>query len=267
MRRFRLVCLTGLLSLLWVAGEPVASLAAATAAAADPAASVALESAVPATAVPAGVVADELPSAERFTLRPEAYAGATDDADESTTGASGTSSDGGPPAFDAAFIRQPTPTFPAGRFTLTSSANYAQSLENRREIIPSFTLGASYYVWGNLSLGAEVQAAGVFQAGDDAGGVGISAVLRHHLIDLGGTTVFADVTFGPLEASGQVPGGGTRFNFVTRTGIGLTHDLSDDISLMGGLRYYHLSNARIEGVDRNPDINGAEVYIGIVWRL
>jgi hypothetical protein len=37
--------------------------------------------------------------------------------------------------------------------------------------------------------------------------------------------------------------------------------------LMFGARYWHLSNARIEGVERNPNFNAAQVFIGLIWQL
>jgi hypothetical protein len=35
--------------------------------------------------------------------------------------------------------------------------------------------------------------------------------------------------------------------------------------LMGGVRGTHLSNARSEGEDRNPSLNGVEGYVGLLF--
>ena len=34
---------------------------------------------------------------------------------------------------------------------------------------------------------------------------------------------------------------------------------------MAGVRYFHLSNAHLEGPRRNPSINGLEGFLGVMW--
>lgn len=159
------------------------------------------------------------------------------------------------------------PLFPKGQLTLQAYAGYAYGMGDRHEDIPSANMGVNYYLADNFSLGLEVAGLYVVQPGDDASAIGLSAVMRHHLIAGRATSLFADVLFGPVEASSDVPAGGTRFSFITRAGLGVTHRLDERIDLLGGVRYFHLSNAQIEGDDRNPSINGVEIYIGILWRL
>ena len=89
--------------------------------------------------------------------------------------------------------------------------------------------------------------------------------MRHHLWRFDRATLFADVTFGPALATHRVPREGTYFNFTTRTGLGMTYQLDDHLHLMGGVRYFHLSNAQIEGSTRNPSINGVEGFLGLMW--
>ncbi len=131
--------------------------------------------------------------------------------------------------------------------------------------IAALELGGNYFIRDNFSLGVEIAGYGVSQPGDDAAAVGLSGVFRHHLFDWDRKTLFFDGSFGPFEASEQVPGGGTRFNFVSRLGAGMTFDLQNDTKLMAGARWWHLSNAQIEGARRNPSINGIELYIGLMW--
>ena len=93
-------------------------------------------------------------------------------------------------------------------------------------------------------------------------------MLRHHLLTFSRGSIFADVSFGPFEAAGDVPRDGTRFNFVTRAGVGATYRLKPDVYLTGGVHYWHLSNARIGGAgDLNPAINGVELYVGLSFVL
>lgn len=159
------------------------------------------------------------------------------------------------------------PTFPADHWTLTANTAYAMGLGDPDADLASVSVGANYFVIDNLSLGLEISGLHADQSSDDAFGGGLSAVLRHHFFDFDGTTIFFDVMSGPVQWSRRVPEGGTHFNFITRAGIGATHKLNDDFDLMGGARYFHMSNARIEGDERNPSVNGIEFYIGVVWHL
>jgi hypothetical protein len=158
-------------------------------------------------------------------------------------------------------------TFPQGTFTLQASVAYAEGLESRQESIPSASVGLNYFVWDNLSLGVELEGLRAIQDGDDAWAGEIGFMLHHHLIRFDRYTIFGDFNFGPVWSNEQVPADGTQFNFITRVGAGATARLTDDLHLMLGVRYFHLSNARIEGVERNPNINGVEGYLGLVWVL
>ncbi len=60
---------------------------------------------------------------------------------------------------------------------------------------------------------------------------------------------------------------GTRFVFVTRMGLGAAYPLDEHLHLMRGTRYWHLSNARVEGIERNPSINASEGYVVSMWSL
>lgn len=161
---------------------------------------------------------------------------------------------------------QAQPTWPRGTRTFDLSTRFATSLAPADKYIPSFAVGVHQFVFNNFSLGAELSGYGIFQPEDDAAaGVGIAAILRHHVIDFGGTTIFIDASFGPMQATNRVPTGGTNFNFTTRTGIGVAHRLSDNSHLIGGARYFHLSNAQYDGRDRNPSINGIEFYAALGW--
>ncbi|MGB7161344.1 MAG: acyloxyacyl hydrolase [Tepidisphaeraceae bacterium] len=157
------------------------------------------------------------------------------------------------------------PAFPGGEWTFNAAAGYVAAYGEDEADIGAVEIGANYFVADNFSLGAEVAGYGVSQPGDDAYAVGLSGVLRHHLFAWERTTLFLDASFGPVYASDHVPAGGTSFNFISRLGAGLTYEVDASVHLMGGVRWWHLSNARIEGDDRNPTINGVEFYLGLMW--
>jgi hypothetical protein len=171
-------------------------------------------------------------------------------------------------ATSASAAEHAAPLFPQGTFTLQSSANYAKGLEARQEDIWSLDVGGGYFVFDNLSLNVEFSAYRAIQTGEDAWIGGVAGVMRHHLFTFADRySIFGDVSFGPTFASDEVPFDGTRFNFITRVGAGATARLSDDLHLMFGVRYFHLSNARIHGKDENPSINGVEGYVGLMWLI
>ena len=176
-----------------------------------------------------------------------------------------------PLAFAAAAVAADHPrAFEAGTWTLQSYATYAGGLGQYANI-SAVHAGGSYYVFNNLSLGLELSGGFAHQSDFDAKDAwlyGVSAILRHHVLELDRrTTIFIDASCGPFEASHRIPAGGTHFNFITRVGLGATYQLKDNLYLIGGARYFHLSNARIEGSDRNPSINGVEGVLGLMWRL
>jgi hypothetical protein len=132
-------------------------------------------------------------------------------------------------------------------------------------VVPSLRIGADYFILDNLSVGGEINASGLSQDGDNSYGVGLSGVVRHNVLRGDHATLFVDLSFGPMQASSRIPRGGTHFNFITRAGPGLIVPIDDHSHLMLAARYWHLSNAQLEGAGRNPSLNGAELSIGWIW--
>lgn len=155
-------------------------------------------------------------------------------------------------------------TFPRGTLTLQAYGTYAAGLDANSNL-GTGAAGVGYFIFDNLSLGVEANAYRTTRQEHNATAYGISGVLRHHLLHFDRASVFADVSFGPVEATQRVPAGGTYFNFVTRTGIGATYPIGDRLYVLGGVRYFHLSNAHLEGPERNPSINGIEGFVGLMW--
>jgi hypothetical protein len=132
-------------------------------------------------------------------------------------------------------------------------------------------VGAGYYFLNDVAAIAE--AAGVVQHIDgesgsaDAYGGGFNLLLRWHFLQIDRLSLYADGGGGFVEYDRDSPPLGTRFNFDARAGLGATFRLSERTHLMGGARFFHQSNANIEGEDRNPQVNGAEFYVGLMWML
>jgi hypothetical protein len=157
--------------------------------------------------------------------------------------------------------------FPKGTLTLQAYGTYADGLDNSGSQVESGAVGASYYVFDNISLGLEASGYATRQGGRSGEAFGLAGVLRDHLLTFDRFTLFSDVTFGPSQDSVRIPTDGTYFNFMTRTGLGLTYQLQDHLYLLGGVRYFHLSNADLDGRERNPSINGIEGFFGFMWKI
>ena len=69
-----------------------------------------------------------------------------------------------------------------------------------------------------------------------------------------------------LFTGDDVPPDGTSINFTPRAGMGVTRALDDSgTRLMVGVRWAHISNARIEGDGENPSRDSVMGYVGVIW--
>ncbi len=104
------------------------------------------------------------------------------------------------------------------------------------------------------------------QPGPDTLGINPAFAFRWHFWNEGRWSYYADAGIGLLFASGNTPQGGTGFDFMPRIGAGLTYQLDPATAnrLQVGLRWHHISNARIHGDARNPARDGLLLYAGIM---
>jgi hypothetical protein len=78
-------------------------------------------------------------------------------------------------------------------------------------------------------------------------------------------SIFADAGIGLLATTGDVPTSGTSFDFMPRVGAGFTREIAENTRLEAGLRWHHISNARINGDDNNPSRDGILLYTGVIF--
>ena len=115
-----------------------------------------------------------------------------------------------------------------------------------------------------------VEAAGWYfdQEGPNTGGVSGSMVFRWHFChdESYSYTIFGDAGIGLLGSFDNTPADGSSFNFLPRIGLGATFKL-DDVGdrLQIGIRYHHISNARINGDGDNPARDSVMLYAGIIF--
>lgn len=130
------------------------------------------------------------------------------------------------------------------------------------------TFSYSYFLIDGVEIAGELGTWYYAQDGDDAFGVNPCAVLRWHFwrADDLKTTVYADTGIGFMVSNDDIPFDGTSFNFTPRMGVGFTRQLTDSgWRLQGGLRWNHVSNARILSDSNNPSRDGPLLYVNFIF--
>jgi hypothetical protein len=154
--------------------------------------------------------------------------------------------------------------FAQGSWVLSTYGSYTRNFTGERAKMAGATIGIGYFVWDNVSLNAEFSGYHNDQDGPDSTISDLGILLRHHLFHRGRFSFFADVGAGLSYADHPTPPGGTYFNFTEEVGLGASFQIRGNLHVIGGVRYFHLSNARIEGPDRNPSINATQGYVGLM---
>lgn len=157
--------------------------------------------------------------------------------------------------------------FPAGTVTLTSTGSYAHSFDSHRVMVGTFNVGAGYYIFKNFGLNFEAGYQRHDQTGPNADVVMLDILLRHHLFHWQRFSFFIDFGVGVSYANERTPPHGTYFNFMEEAGLGSTVYIKDNLHLLTGVRFFHMSNARIDGPEHNPSLNAWQVYAGIMFKL
>jgi len=126
----------------------------------------------------------------------------------------------------------------------------------------------NYFLINDLEFSLE---AGVWyfnQPGDDQWGGSGTMAFRWHFVNKRTWSLFLEAGVGLLGASGEVPTGGTSFDFMPRAGGGFTYEFTPGgPRLQAGVRWYHVSNARINGDSNNPASDGVMGFVGVMFPL
>jgi opacity protein-like surface antigen len=130
---------------------------------------------------------------------------------------------------------------------------------------PNLALTYHHFLVDDFEVIGELGAWYFAQDGGDAAGINPGFTMRWHFVNRDRWSLYADAGIGLLLATDDVPRGGSSFGFMPRAGAGASVRLNDD-GLRGylGVRWHHISNARITGDDRNPDRDGVMVYGGVM---
>lgn len=133
-----------------------------------------------------------------------------------------------------------------------------------------FTLTTSLFLVENFEFLMDWSLWGYTQDGPDTFGASWSFLFRLHFPfdEDNRTTVFVDGGVGIMGSLEEVPDHGTNVNFLPTIGVGLSHQLGDGPArIVGGVRWHHISNARIDGEENNPSRDGAMFYLAYTFPI
>lgn len=157
--------------------------------------------------------------------------------------------------------------FPKGTWTASAYGSYGKNFTGETAVLGSGTIGGGYYFVDNMSINAELSGYANNQYGPDAVITAGDLLLRHHVFHSGRFSLFLDGSAGVSYANHATPWYGTNFNFILQAGVGTTFQLWDNVHLLTGIRYWHLSNAHKEGPAHNPSINAMQIYMGLLFKF
>lgn len=122
-------------------------------------------------------------------------------------------------------------------------------------------IGLGYHVVDDFSL--NIEAGGYFiDHARDTGGGGLDTLLRWHPLRGRGWSLYLDGGPGFIYTRHTLRDPGTHFNFTVQDGMGATYKLTGRLHFMAGMRWFHISNARIRGKSRNVGFDSPMFYFG-----
>ena len=143
-----------------------------------------------------------------------------------------------------------------------------ESFGGNDELIVHATAAVEYFVWDDIAVVGELPVYGVDQINPDSVGVGLNALARWYPEPLrfadGDIAFYIEGGAGIAQFSRRTPSPiGTHFSFTLHGGIGSRWKINENLSLLGALDYFHISNARLAGRDRNQGLDGFGGYFGV----
>lgn len=123
-------------------------------------------------------------------------------------------------------------------------------------------LGFRYFAIDDLSIGFEFNGLRFDQeSAENASGFNFNLLFRWHLLARDDRSLYVDVGGGVIETDNDVPAGGSSFNFTPQIGAGISFEVSDNVRLITGMRWHHVSNSRT--FDSNPAQDSFLIYAGL----
>ena len=155
--------------------------------------------------------------------------------------------------------------FGKGRYAFEVDATYIHPIRFSDDRFYGAGVIGHWYFGDAVSVGLGAEGYYVDQVRDDTVLGDVIVHGRWHFLTAERYSLFVDGGVGISYAEADVPEGGLRYNYTPRIGGGATVELRENLHLLGGVRFFHISNANLEGRDNNPSQDGAMYYVGVLW--
>ncbi len=158
-----------------------------------------------------------------------------------------------------------TATTPPARFGAEGSWRWqligaaASDLDDAEQA--EFGASLSWFFVDDLSIDFQIEGDYISQPVQNAWGGGATLLFRWHFINTDTWSIYGDMGTGVIGTTVNTPSGGTSFNFTPQAGGGFSYEISRDVRLMVGARWYHISNANTG--ETNPIRNSLMGYVMI----
>lgn len=151
--------------------------------------------------------------------------------------------------------------FNAGTFNFEPRFSAYGTSNPRVNSIMTYGGAFNYYVFDNVGLEAEGMGVYVDQnkkfetaygygtKSDPANGIGANFNVRWHFVATSQATMFAGAGFGGLWADAKVPYNGFENSLTENGEIGATYALTQQLSLKGSVKYWHIGQFSNQGVN------------------
>ena len=117
----------------------------------------------------------------------------------------------------------------------------------------------SFFIVDGLSLDVEADFGYIGQSeGEDGVGGEVVLLTRWHFIRGSTWSLYGEFGVGLFFSTVDVPLGGGQVNFNPQAGGGVTFEVAQDVRMMLGVRWTHLSNART--LASNPGVDALGIY-------
>lgn len=151
--------------------------------------------------------------------------------------------------------------FSAGSFNFEPRFGAYGTSHPRVNSIYTYGGAVNYYVFDNVGLEAEGMGVyvdqekrfetpvGVGSKSSPASGIGANFNARWHFVSTSQASLFAGAGFGGLWADAKVPYNGFENSLTENGELGATYSLTQQLSLKGSLKYWHIGQFSNQGVD------------------
>lgn len=153
-----------------------------------------------------------------------------------------------------------TPFAAKGSRRLLISGFAGPSIGDRNEPVIAGGMGLSWFIEDGFAVTQSLDLLAFDQRTSVRAGLGYSLTFQYHFLRRETWSLFAEAGAGLLLTVGDVPEEGSFFNFVPQAALGATLDVGRPWRLMAGVRWHHVSNARLYRT--NPGRDAIAGFIG-----